>query len=324
MKQVTRDDLIEDYQQVADELGKRPTLNEYNEHGCYSSTPIYKQFESFEELKETAGFETGEKKLSDETLLDDLRRVADEVDRSPPVMVYDKHGNHNSKTLKRRFDNWSNVLEAAGLDPTEHSRNWEDNESEQFGKNYGTVSVECSYCGETLKRKPNVARDQDRFFCDYDCKGSFMSDQTGETARSWDGGKVTIQCESCGKNRRVKPAEVDESRFCTQSCMIEWRSEHFSGENHPRWKGGYKRYYGPNWQKQRKRALKRDGYKCQICLLHREDHNQKYGSDLVVHHKTRFGDFESYENANTLDNLIALCKRCHGLVEGGRIELPDQ
>jgi len=321
MKQVTRAELIKDYQRVSEVLDSRPTLSEYNEHGNYSSTPSYKQFDSFEELKEVAGFEVGEERLSDEELLDDLRQVADKIGSSPPVMVYDEHGQHNSKTLKGRFGSWNKVLQAAGLVPTDHSEHWKDNEPEQVGKSYGSVSVECSYCGKTNQRTPHDVRERKRFFCNYDCKGSFMAQQTGEDSRVWEGGRVTISCETCGDKKQVKPSEVDESRFCSQECMIKWRSNHFSGENHPRYKGGYERYYGPNWRKQRRRAKERDGYKCQSCLMGKQEHKQVYDCVPVVHHKVRFGDFDSYEKANELENLITLCKRCHGLVEGGQMEL---
>jgi|GEM_PF-2543304 5-methylcytosine-specific restriction endonuclease McrA len=321
MKRVTRADLVEDYQRVSEELDKRPTLSEYNEHGSYSSTPIYKRFNSFEELKEATGFETGEEKISDIKLLDDLRRVAGEIGRSPPVMLYDKHGQHNSKTLKSRFGSWSKVLEAADLESTDHSEHWKDNNPEQVGKNYGTVSVECSYCGKINKRTPHAVKERNRFFCNYDCKGSFMSQQTGEDSRVWEGGKVPIRCETCQEKKLVKPSKVDESRFCSQECMIKWRSEQFSGENHPRYKGGYKRYYGPNWRKQRRRARERDEHTCQSCLMSKREHEQKYDCVPIVHHKTRFADFDDYEKANRLRNLITLCKRCHGLIEGGQMVL---
>lgn len=324
MKKVTKDELIEDYRRVSKELDKCPTLDEYNEHGNYSSTPIYKLFDSFSKLKEVAGFETGEKRISDRALLNDLQRVADKIGRTPPVMIYDEHGQHNSKTLKNRFGNWNKVLETAELEPTEHSQHWKGNEPEQVGKRYGSVSVTCAHCGDTNNRKPSEVKKKDRFFCNPDCKGSFMSQQTGEESRVWKGGKVTIECETCGNTDDVWPAEVGESRFCSQPCMIEWRSEHLSGENNPRYKGGYERYYGPNWRKQRRRARERDGHECKVCSMDKQNHQQKYNCKPVVHHKTRFGDFDSYQVANELDNLITLCRRCHGLIEGGRIELPDE
>lgn len=324
MPRVSRQEIIEDYQRVSVELDKRPTLSEYNQHGRYSSTPIYRLFDSFEELKQVCGFETGEQRIPDDVLIEDLRRVAEEISRSPPVMIYDERGEHNSKTLKRRFGSWNKVLHAAELEPTNHSHHWEENNPNQFGKNYGSVAVDCAYCRQTVKRKPSEVENSTRFFCNYDCKGAFMSTQTGPEARRWQGGKVTIECRTCGDEKLVKPAKVSESRFCSQECMIEWRSDQFSGENHPRWRGGYERYYGPNWRRQRKRALERDGYQCQICGMDKTEHDQEYGCNPTVHHKTRFGDFDNYERANELDNLITLCRRCHGLIEANKIDLPER
>lgn len=323
MERISREELIEDFRAVASKLEKVPTLSEYSQYGSYSSTPIYKRFDSFENLKETAGFETGEKKLDEEKLLADLRRVATDIGRTPPVMVYDELGDHNSKSLKRRYGNWTQVLEAAGLEPTSHSLHWKDNEPAQYGKNYGSIEVECASCGKMIRRKPSTVESNDRFYCDYDCKGDFMSEQTGEHSRRWEGGKVTINCETCDEEIQVRPSKVDTSRFCSQACMIEWRSEQFSGENHPRWRGGYDRYYGPTWRAQRERALARDEYQCQVCGMDEKEHSRKFDCNPIVHHKTRFGDFEDSESANELSNLITLCKTCHGLVEGGRITLPN-
>lgn len=323
MKQISRANLITDFNRVAEDLGKRPTLTEYNEHGEYSSTPIYKRFESFEELKEAAGFETGQKKIADEDLIEDLQRVADEIGRSPPVEVYDEHGKYNHKTLKDRFGNWNQVLQRAGLEPTEHSEHWKDNEPVQFDKEYGTVEVQCSNCEEVIKRRPHAVERYSRFYCDRDCKHEFMETLTAEQARAWEGGKVTVHCEVCTEPKKVRPAKVDKSRFCSQDCMIEWRTDTFSGENHPHWKGGYNRYYGPNWYTQRDKTLERDGYQCQICDMDREEHQENYDCNPVVHHIIRFGDFDSYKEANKLSNLIALCKQCHGLVEGGKIDISE-
>jgi hypothetical protein len=321
-KPIPRDELINDYRRVARELDKRPTLAEYNEHGEYSQQPIYTQFDSFEDFKAQAGFETGEQKHSDQELLDDLRRIADERGRSPPVELYDEHGNHNSKTLKNRWGAWQDVLDAAGLEPTDHSQHWDEHESTE--KTYGqSAQVVCENCGETKPVKPSRLEYKDRFFCDQDCMGEWMTEQTGEDARAWDGGKVTIVCETCGDMRDVKPAEEDSSRFCSQECMFEWRSELMSGESHPRWRGGYEPYYGPNWRPQRRKARDRDDYTCCLCGVGREEHRGQYGADHDVHHITPFREFDDCEAANRLENLITLCKQCHSKVEASTLEIPE-
>jgi len=323
MNKVTRQDLIVEFNRLAEELGKRPTLSEFNEHGEYSQTPVYKEFESFEALKDAAGFETGEQKIDDETLLDDLRRVAGVIGRTPPVMIYDEHGNHNSKTLKKRFGNWNEVQKAAGLEPTEHSEHWNDNKPEQFTKEYGTVEVNCTYCGDTKQVPPHVKEDKERHFCNYSCRGDYLSEQTGEDARAWEGGKVEITCEWCEDAREVRPSEAGSSRFCSQDCMLKWRSTEFVGEDHHRFKENTEEiYYGPNFTEQRLKTLERDNHRCQVCGKTNQENIKEATCGLNCHHIRKFKEFDGYEQANRLENLVMLCSGCHQHVENYTLTVP--
>lgn len=61
------------------------------------------------------------------------------------------------------------------------------------------------------------------------------------------------------------------------------------------------------WQERRKKALKRAGFRCQVCNI--------YGVRLNVHHRT-------YERRGEEDNkdLITLCKNCHTIFhENGKL-----
>ncbi len=65
--------------------------------------------------------------------------------------------------------------------------------------------------------------------------------------------------------------------------------------------------YGPNWDKLRKKTYKRDNYTCQRCGYNPEKHT--YTVPLQAHHiipRSRGGK-------DSLDNLITLCRRCHGV-----------
>lgn len=87
------------------------------------------------------------------------------------------------------------------------------------------------------------------------------------------------------------------------------------------WDGGRYWNYGENWREKRKRAKERDGHKCQICGMPSKKHNEKYGRALEVHHITpriefySDGEFDAV-NANKLDNLMTVCKKCHSKWEG--------
>lgn len=320
MDSVSRADLIREYQRLADELGEKPTLDQFND-GNYSSTPVYKHFDSFTALKEAAGYDHTDYKVPEQELIQDLRRVADEIGRSPPVEVYREYGNYNFKTLKRRWGSWHDVLDNAGLEPTTRSKDYRETGFD--GKSDGNIIVECDYCGEGTRKHEYRVEKQENVYCDMSCKGAAMSEQTGEDARSYEGGYVDIECEICGEVNTVRPAKAEKSRFCSQECMLEWRSDYLKGENHPRYTGNPEyRYYGPNWDEQAQQCRERDNMECQICGLTNQACQEKWGERLTAHHIIKFYDFESYERANELPNLIASCKECHGYLEAGRAALP--
>jgi len=123
------------------------------------------------------------------------------------------------------------------------------------------------------------------------------------------------------KNHRKPWWEMDEeTQQQVRERLSEWWSknnpmEGKTKEENPAWKGGGNRkYYGPNWEEQREKALERDDNSCQKCGCE---------SDLVVHHhvpirKWRNDDNKQIEKANQLWNLVTLCSECHGSIEGER------
>lgn len=133
-----------------------------------------------------------------------------------------------------------------------------------------------------------------RVYCSKKCKAIAMKR------------RLKKKCLNCGKEFEVIAHEYDKRVFCSYKCMGEWMSKNNRGENNPNWKGGRSEYRGENWKIQRKKALERDNYTCQLC-----------GSkqNLEVHHIIPFNDFKSYEKANELNNLVTLCKSCHGKIE---------
>lgn len=130
-------------------------------------------------------------------------------------------------------------------------------------------------------------------------------------------------CETCGTEFRAFQS-ADPARFCSIECLSQWRSKAYRGENHYNWKGGYESYYGPNWNEQRRKALKRDSETCQRCGLGMAEHIEQFDTELHVHHIKRIGDFDDYKEMNKLSNLVTLCSRCHKLLEGLPIDRGDR
>lgn len=179
----------------------------------------------------------------------------------------------------------------------------------------GLVTKTCKFCGNELQIPKSHVRFGEGVFCSRKCMGKWMSNHLrGENSHRWKGGPVTRICKYCGEEFQIQNSLVcnGEGIFCSMKCHGKWDSEHRVGENHPGWKGGFDSYYGTNWNSQRRKALERDGYQCQVC--------GKTGEELPrepdVHHIIPLREFDTPEEANTLDNLITLCQECHGKGEG--------
>lgn len=172
-----------------------------------------------------------------------------------------------------------------------------------------TVTLECERCEDEFSVRDS--REDTAKFCGRECQYENMSDrQTKEFP--------TLTCENCGVGFERKPSLEDhnDKDFCGRECVHEYRSGRVwegarTGRDHPRWVGGYEGYYGPNWRDKRREVLERDNHRCQRCGAGQSD----IGKEPSVHHKTPFREFDSYEEANKLDNLVSLCQSCHSTVE---------
>jgi 5-methylcytosine-specific restriction endonuclease McrA len=193
------------------------------------------------------------------------------------------------------------------------------------------VTVPCSNCGALLRRPSYESRKHAHFFCNASCKGKWQSlNASGPNHPSWKGGGVRVPCSHCQKEL-LRPASAMknvEHAFCDQYCYGAWYAEHRSGENSHAWQGGrWGYYYGPNWQRQRAKARKRDAYKCQKCGIS----EKKLRRRLDVHHVVPFrtfgyvvGENDHYKEANRLMNLVSLCPTCHQRSEKGKLPVQQK
>lgn len=121
---LSRDNLIDELQRLADELGHPPTYAEMKQQGAYSPTPFDRVFDSWNDALEAAGLNPSDKpgNISKQDLIDELQRLADVLGHPPTIDELQEHGQFSSGPYQNRFGSWSDALEAAGFEAQATSR----------------------------------------------------------------------------------------------------------------------------------------------------------------------------------------------------------
>lgn len=165
---------------------------------------------------------------------------------------------------------------------------------------FNSVEIECSLDGcETTRMEVKSKVNEDGNYCSRECAGEARKN------------RVTVSCAWCGEVEERPKSQVYSKSFCSSECLGRYYSEYRSGENHPLWQGGTRKYYGPTWVKMRRKVREKYGYKCIRCGKSREE----LGQNPDVHHIVPIRNFDCFSDGNTLDNLVSLCRSCHRIVE---------
>jgi hypothetical protein len=122
-QQIPASELLEELHRVADVVGDRPTIEDMSERGDYSTKPYMNRFGSWNKAIEHAGFMpftgTSEDIFSREELIDEIQRLAQELDRPPTTQQMNEQGKFSPSPFQSFFGSWVETLRAAGLEPTE-------------------------------------------------------------------------------------------------------------------------------------------------------------------------------------------------------------
>lgn len=178
--------------------------------------------------------------------------------------------------------------------------------------NFHGEERKCAFCGKVIIKKRCHLKHENSF-CSMKCHGEWKSKNIlGENSPSFT--SVKVKCDWCGKEIYKTPYRLENSKnfFCCRKHNGLWKAENLRGAKIYNWKGGYLPYYGENWLSQRRLALKRDNYTCQKCGKTKED----LGKNPDVHHIKPFREFglEHFAEANSLENLVCLCGKCHSKI----------
>jgi len=116
--QISREELINELQRVAAECDGVPSIQDMRSDGEYSVSTYYRRFESWQNAQLASGFQPNdpETEVSDEELIEELQRIAEEIGRQPTVEEMNEQGTYWGSTYQDHFGSWEDALDAAGFD----------------------------------------------------------------------------------------------------------------------------------------------------------------------------------------------------------------
>jgi 5-methylcytosine-specific restriction endonuclease McrA len=318
-------ELISELNRLADELERTPTAHHMTKLGKFSVDVYQSRFGSWNGAIEAAGLEPNvEISIPREDLLQELQSLSNRLGRSPTREELASMSTYSAEPYKREFGSWNDALRAADLPVVKRDRLAED-------ELLGEVRRVANELGET----PSVTQ--------METLGQIYPSVYIKRFGSWNDA-----IEAAGLDPTPQPSRIKKETLLTELQNVidsiddvptaeefETYSEYSRGPylrefgswneairalgyepRYPRGGEDEYRYYGPDWQARRERRIEIDQYQCQKCGLSRAQHYQEYNQDLSVHHIRRLREFNSYENANSLTNLITVCTECHRTVEG--------
>lgn len=117
---LSREELISAVQSLAATLDKIPQAKDMDEHGDFSAISYWREFGSWEEALDAAGFEDHPvepvNKLSRQDLINELKSVASDINRVPTTTDMQKHGAYSPGTYINRFGSWNKAIKLANID----------------------------------------------------------------------------------------------------------------------------------------------------------------------------------------------------------------
>ena len=116
---ITDEELVSQVQMLAKELGRAPTIGEFNKDSrTANTTTAIRRFGSWNEFLRAAGLEANLRMdITDEELVSQVQMLAKELGRVPTIGEFDKDSRTASRaTVKNHFGSWNEFLRAAGLE----------------------------------------------------------------------------------------------------------------------------------------------------------------------------------------------------------------
>lgn len=112
-----REVLIAELQRLADQLNHPPGLRDMSQDGAHSSKTYQKKFGSWNNALRAAGLGINEETNIDKSdLIDELRRLAEELGRTPTSRDMADRGKYGTATYTHKFGSWNDAVQEADFE----------------------------------------------------------------------------------------------------------------------------------------------------------------------------------------------------------------
>lgn len=113
---ISKADLCEELSRLADKLGRTPTSRDMDEDGQYTASTYSRKFDSWNDAVRAAGLEpTRQRNVSRDDLLDEIKRLAKNLNKPPTVGDMNETGQFGVTTYLSEFETWNKSLNRAGV-----------------------------------------------------------------------------------------------------------------------------------------------------------------------------------------------------------------
>jgi len=147
---VPDDELLDDLRSVAEQLSRPPTFEDMKEHGEYHPTTLAARFGTFLNAREEAGLsgdkEMFGKRVDPADLVEDLRRLGEQIGRAPTQSEVREHGQFSVISFHRYFESFLKALDAAGYDLDDPNRAWPADYPSDWRNRRERVRARDGYC----------------------------------------------------------------------------------------------------------------------------------------------------------------------------------
>lgn len=110
---ISEKELLREIERLADELDRAPKAAEMDDRGAYAPVTYHRRFGSWREALTEANLESTNRSVSDSELLEDLRRLADELGGRPTTNDVREQGSYSLRTYYDRFESFCDARDEA-------------------------------------------------------------------------------------------------------------------------------------------------------------------------------------------------------------------